>query len=187
MSGDAVMSGVVIWFTGLPASGKTTLAKRVAEQLRASGRPHCLLDSDEVRRTVTPHLGYSVAERNSFYDQLARMAGLLARQGQVVLVAATANRRRFRVWAREMAPRYFEVYVNTPVQECRTRDPKGLYKRAAATGSTAMPGGGAEYEVPEAPDIEASGGEDDVVPAILALLDKGGAGSLADADAPAAE
>jgi adenylylsulfate kinase len=157
-------SGVVVWFTGLPSSGKSTLARRTRAAL---GGGCVLLDGDEVRAELFPSLGYAAADRDAFYEALARLAALLARQGQVVLVAATAHRRAHRARARELAPRLVEVHVATLADECARRDAKGLYARAPRD----LPGGGLAYEVPEAAEIVARGGEDeravrDVVAAI---------------------
>jgi len=154
------MSGAVVWLTGLPSSGKSTLAARLLAQLVAAGRPAALLDGDEVRDALVPRPGYAPAERDSFYATLARLAALLARQGLVVLVAATANRRAHRAQARSLAPRFLEVYLDVPTDECRRRDAKGLYARAAQGKTRDLPGADAAYEVPESPDVVARGGED---------------------------
>ena len=88
--------GVVVWLTGLPSSGKSTLARRVAATLRAAGRAVALLDGDEVRACLVPSPGYDDAGRGAFYATLARLAALLAHQGLVVLVPATAHRAEYR-------------------------------------------------------------------------------------------
>ncbi len=155
------MSGLVVWLTGLPSSGKSTLARRVHERLPGA----ILLDGDEVRAAIAPDLGYTLPERDAFYAALARLAALLARQGRVVLVAATAHRRAYRDQARALAPRFVEVLVDVPAAECARRDAKGLYARAGA----ALPGAGVEYERPERPDVRAGGGHDEeAVRAIVA-------------------
>ncbi len=139
------MTGVVVWFTGPPSSGKSTLAVRVAAEL---DRP-VLLDGDEVREALRPPLGFTEEERDAFYETLARLAALLAQQGFVVLVAATAHRRFFRQRARALAPRFVEVFVATPLEECMRRDAKGLYARS----TTELPGGDVTYERPVAPEV----------------------------------
>ena len=151
------MSGTVVWITGLPASGKTTLAERVRARLAV---PSVLLDSDAIR-DVLGDGGYDPAQRDVFYRRLARLAGLLAAQGLVVLVAATSNLRRHRDAARSLAPRYLEVWVRTPVEEAERRDPKGLYARARRGDAPQLPGLGAPYEPPPAPDVVADGGLDE--------------------------
>jgi adenylylsulfate kinase len=167
-------AGVVIWITGLPASGKTTFAQRLRSELLARG-VCCvvLLDGDEVRRAVTPALGYNDRDRTAFYSGLGRMAALLARQGLLVIVSATSPLRRHRASARAVAPRFVEVWVRTPVDECERRDPKGLYQRARAGGMPSFPGVTAPYETPVEPEVVAEGGMDDIALAEVAddLLD----------------
>jgi adenylylsulfate kinase len=171
--GVVPVNGAVVWFTGLPSSGKSTLARAVQERLAAAGRSAALLDGDEVRDAMVPRPGYSAAEREAFYASLARLAALLARQGLVVLVAATAHRRVFREEARGLAPRFAEVFLDVPEEACRARDAKGLYAKAAAGDAASLPGAGIAYERPLAPDVLARGGEDAAaVEAVLAWVQK---------------
>ena len=168
------MSGAVVWFTGLPSSGKSTLAGRVAEALRAKGHTAvCMLDGDAVRSVIAPRHGYDPVSRDHFYDTLSGLAAMLAAQGLTVLVPATANLRAFRERARERAPRFIEVYVEVPVGEVTERDAKGLYAAQRAGSVAHMPGADAGYEAPEHPDVVARGGRDDealsrVVTAVMA-------------------
>ncbi len=147
------MSAAVIWLTGRPAAGKSTLALRVRDELRERGEAVLVLDSDELRDAVEPRYGYSKSSRDAFYSTLANLAALLAEQGHVVLVAATANHRRYRNRARERAPLFVEVFVDTPLSICKDRDPKGLYASASASNANQLPGVGAAYEVPEAAEV----------------------------------
>jgi adenylylsulfate kinase len=124
-----------------------------------------LLDGDEVRAALGRPAGAGPAERDAFYAALAALAALVARQGVAAVVAATANRAAHRDQARALAPRFVEVHVATPLDECRRRDPRGLYRRALAGEARDVPGVDAIYEVPRAPQVVASGGED---PAALA-------------------
>lgn len=153
------MSGVVVWFTGLPSSGKSTLAERVAGALRAEGRAALVLDGDAVRAALVPARGYDAAARADFYETLARLSALAARQGLIVLVAATANRRAFRARARELAPRFVEVYLEASAEECAARDAKGLYAASRGGALTEVPGAGVGYEPPEAPEVRVGSGE----------------------------
>ena len=150
--------GAVVWFTGLPRSGKSTLACAVRERLRESGTKAIMLDGDAVRAALVPAPGYDEAGRADFYDSLARLAALVAQQGLIVLVPATAHLAVFRAAARALAPRYIEVYVETPVDICRARPGGELYTDARALG--AVPGAGLSYEVPRAPEVRAQGGDD---------------------------
>ncbi len=123
-----------------------------------------------MRSAIVPPPGYTPEARDAFYATLARLAALLAAQGLVVLVPATAHRAAYRAHARALAPRFLEVHVGVPAEECRRRDAKGLYA-AAAAGLPDMPGTGVAYEVPEAPEVVASGGHDeDAAERVLALL-----------------
>jgi adenylylsulfate kinase len=173
-AGDAAgAAGAIVWFTGLPSSGKTTLARRVQAHFGRTGRVSVLLDSDELRDLLGAH-SYAPEDRAQFYRQLAALAVLLARQGLVVLVAATAPRREDRDRARGEvgAGRFNEVWVDTPLADCEARDPKGLYAQARRGDASELPGVGAEYEPPWAPEVIADGGVDDAaVAAIECRLD----------------
>ncbi|MBI1353338.1 MAG: adenylyl-sulfate kinase [Acidobacteria bacterium] len=145
--------GAVVWFTGLPSSGKSTLARAVQARLREISRPACLLDGDEVRDCLRPPPGYDAAGRDAFYESLARLAALLAGQGLLVLAPATAHRRAYVERARRLAPAFLEVFVDTPLEECERRDAKGLYARARRGEIPHFPGVGEPFEAPEAPDF----------------------------------
>jgi adenylylsulfate kinase len=165
------MRGRIVWFTGLPASGKTTLARRVQQHLRRF--TSCvLLDSDELREVLGIH-GYAAADRDSFYVVLGRLALSLAAQGQVVLVAATAAHRAYRDAVRTAMPGFIEVHVTATVDECALRDPKGLYRGARAGDAPTLPGVGAPYEPPVAPEVVARGGfDDDAMTAVVRQLER---------------
>jgi adenylylsulfate kinase len=161
------MTGVVVWLTGLPSSGKSTLARAVRDRLLGQGTSPCILDGDVLRAIIAPTLGYSEEERSQFYATLARLAAELAQQGLVVLVPATAHLKEYRQMARQLAPRFIEVWVTTPLRECQARDPKGLY--AAATAAGLLPGVNVRYEEPDHAELLANGGED--LEAIERMLD----------------
>lgn len=162
------MKGWVVWITGLPASGKSTLARRIQARLREERIPSVLLDGDEVREALEPNPAYEPPARDAFYAALARLAAAIARQELVVLVAATANRQRHREKARKLAPRFLEVYLDTPLEECLRRDAKGLYARAREGRAPSLPGLGEPYESPPHPDVVAHGGQSD--PAVEEVL-----------------
>ena len=163
------MSGAIIWFTGLPASGKSTLARRVHAHFAATGRVSALLDGDELRN-ILGFQSYAAEERERFYRSLGQLAALLANQGIVVLVAATAPRRQDRDRARALVTgegAFLEVWVKTPLSECEHRDPKGLYAQARRGAAKDLPGIGAVYESPLAPEVIADGGLDDAAVAAI--------------------
>ncbi len=160
MADDA--KGAVVWITGRPQSGKSTFALSLAAALRGEGRAACVLDGDVVRHVLVPEPGYDEAGRDAFYATLAGLAGALAAQPLVVVVAATAHLRKFRVRARELvhAP-FFEVFVSASEAECRARDSKGLYAAADAGEMPSLPSAALAYEPPEAADFVATGGHDE--------------------------
>lgn len=165
--------GAVVWFTGLPASGKTTLAHRVKARLDASGRPALVLDSDELRDALAV-TAYDAGPRGAFYRAVAGLAVIVARQGLVALVAATAAKRAARDLARArlggLAP-FYEVWVDTPLAECESRDPKALYAAARRGELPDFPGIGVPFEPPLEPEVCAAGGWDAAaLDQILALL-----------------
>ncbi|WP_242372370.1 adenylyl-sulfate kinase [Anaeromyxobacter sp. SG26] len=150
--------GAVVWVTGLPSSGKSTFARRLRARLAARGRPAALLDGDAVRAALHPAPGYEPAARAAFYETLGDLALLLAADGLVAVVAATASRRAFRDRVRARAPRFVEVHLAVPAELCAARDPKGLWARARAGEAPELPGAGRAYEPPGAPGGGAPGG-----------------------------
>ncbi|MCD6443617.1 adenylyl-sulfate kinase [Candidatus Bathyarchaeota archaeon] len=149
-SGEA---GWVMWVTGLPSSGKSTLARGVAERLRRLGVKVEVLESDELRRVLTPNPSYSEEERRWFYGVLVYIAGLLARNGVNVIIDATGNRRAYRELARKRFERFVEVYVRCPLEVCMRRDVKGLYRKALEGVVKTLPGLQTPYEEPRNPEI----------------------------------
>ena len=170
MSGDS-SRGCVVWLTGKPSSGKSTLARHVADALRARDRAACVLDGDRVRAALVPSPSYDERGRDDFYASLAHFAALLAEQGLVVVVAATAHRRSYRDRARSIARRYLEVHVDTPADEVARRDDKGLYAAVREGRLHDVPGADLPYEPPLAADVRARGGDDPAaVDRIVALV-----------------
>ena len=159
------MSGVVVWLTGLPSSGKSTLARAIAA---ASEEPALVLDGDEVREALVPRHGYDPDARAAFYETLGRLAALAARQGLCVLVPATASLRAYRERARALAPAFVEVFVDTPPAECEARDAKGLYRDPVARAR--LPGLGAPFEPPLAPDLVVRPTDTDAAARVLGLV-----------------
>jgi adenylylsulfate kinase len=144
--------GWAIWLTGLPASGKTTLALALQARLRQLGTPSVVLDSDVLRLILAEVPRYDESSRTEFYTRLVQLAEMLVRQQMNVIIAATAGRRSYRLFARTRIPRFAEVWVKCPLELCRHRDPKGLYARALAGEIHNLPGINNEYEEPIAPE-----------------------------------
>lgn len=140
-----------IWLTGLPASGKSTIAACLKRALAALGVNAAVLESDSLRKILTPNATYSDEERDRFYQQMADLGALLTANGIPVIFDATANRRAYRDRARARIPRFAEIYVDCPLEICMARDPKGIY-RAGGQGGT-VPGLQTAYEPPEHPAL----------------------------------
>lgn len=145
--------GFAIWITGLPASGKSTIARGLKPQIEASGMTVEVLESDEVRRMLTPEATYSQAERDLFYRALALMGAKLVVHGVTVIFDATASRREYRDFARALIPRFIEVAVECPLETCMQRDYKGTYQRGQRGESSTVPGLQKPYESPLRPDL----------------------------------
>ncbi len=144
----------VLWFTGLSGSGKSTLANLVERQLHALGRHTYVLDGDRLRHGLNADLGFAAADRAENVRRIGEVAGLMQDAGLIVLVSAISPYRADRARARAAAGgRFLEIFVDTPLAECRLRDPKGLYARAAAGGIPGFTGLDAPYEAPEAPEV----------------------------------
>ena len=148
--------GFVVWFTGLPGSGKTTLARGVAEKLREKGFRVEVIDGDWARKTISLGAGFTREERRIHLHRIAWVARLLARNGVIVLCSFVSPYREVRRMIREIieeeAP-FIEIYVQCPLEECIRRDPKGLYKKALRGEIKHFTGISDPYEPPENPDI----------------------------------
>ncbi len=152
---EAPSSGRVIWLTGVPASGKTTVANGALAVLRAAGIHACTLDGDVLRRGLSSDLGYSREQRREAVRRAAHVAHVLSEQGQVVLVALVSPYADDRAAARALFPAgtFMEVYVHAPLATCRARDPKGHYSLSAAGGLSGLTGVDSPYEPPSAPEL----------------------------------
>lgn len=146
--------GCVIWLTGLPSSGKSTIAEALGEKLRARGERVEILDGDLVRENLSKGLGFSKKDRDINVRRIGFVAHLLARNGVKVITAAISPYRAIRAEVRELAAGDFlEVYVATPLEECERRDVKGLYARTRRGEMSGLTGIDAPYEPPMNPEI----------------------------------
>jgi len=152
----AVPPGGIVWLTGLSGAGKTTLARALEVELRRSGRAVCVLDGDIVRRGLCSDLGFSPADRQENIRRVSSVARLFADAGLICIVALISPYRRDRARARAAAPadRFLEVFVNSSLEVCERRDPKGLYARARAGELKDFTGISAPYEPPLAAEVE---------------------------------
>jgi adenylylsulfate kinase len=146
-------SSIAIWLTGLPASGKSTIAAALKPQLEALGLSVDVLESDTVRRTLTPVATYSQMERDLFYRALAFMGAKLVSHGVTVIFDATANRRVYRDFGRSLIPKFIEVAVECPLELAMQRDYKGTYQRGQRGESSTVPGLQDPYEAPLNPEV----------------------------------
>jgi bifunctional enzyme CysN/CysC len=142
-------NGAVVWLTGLPASGKSTLARALERRLFGNGGSPVLLDGDTLRAGLNSDLGFSAADRTENIRRLAEVATHLARNGHIAIVAAVSPSREDREAARRIADTAFrEIYVATPAEVCESRDPKGHYAKARAGSLPAFTGTGNDYQPP---------------------------------------
>jgi len=148
----------VLWFTGLPASGKSSIARALERRLFADGCQTMLLDGDQVRHGLNGDLGFSPEDRTENIRRVGEVAALFFRQGALTLCTFVSPFREDRERARALVPegRFFEVFVDTPLEECERRDPKGLYARARKGEIAHMTGLSSPYEVPQNPEIRLS-------------------------------
>ena len=168
------MSGAVVWLTGLPSAGKSTIAAALARRLGSESRPVEVLDGDVVRAELCADLGYSRADRNENVRRIGYVAALLARHGVVAVCPVVSPYRAARDDVRERVGEGFvEVYVSTPLEVCAERDVKGLYARQRAGAMTGLTGVDDPYEPPVAPEVVVPAHEiavDDAVDWIVKVL-----------------
>ena len=150
---DMQQRGFTLWFTGLSGSGKSTLSELVEERLRARGRSVEVLDGDIVRTHLSKGLGFSRKDRDTNIKRIAFVCSLLTRNRVACISAAIAPYREAREWARKEIGNFVEVYVKCPIEVCRQRDVKGLYKLADEGRLKAFTGVDDPYEEPEHPDL----------------------------------
>jgi adenylyl-sulfate kinase len=170
-------SGATLWFTGLPASGKSTIAAGVEAELLSQRRSAYVLDGDNLRHGLNGDLGFSAADRTENVRRTAEVSALLADAGVVVLVALVSPYRADRAAARAAHESrglpFFEVHVATTLEECEARDPKGLYARARSGELRGLTGVDDPYEPPEEAELVVGGGGEptgDAVARVLAAL-----------------
>jgi len=149
--------GFAIWLTGLPASGKTAVAEGIIRRLEELYEIKVVhLESDALRKVLTPEPLYSVSEREWFYDVIVYMGEMLTKHGINVIIDATGNRTAHREKARNSMARFLEVYVRCPLKTCMERDPKGIYRLAQLGKATTVPGIQDVYEEPVAEHVIAN-------------------------------
>lgn len=145
--------GFTLWFTGLPCSGKTTLADLAADELRKRGVPVERLDGDIVRKGLTRDLGFSKEDRQKNIERITFVSKLLSRNNVGVLASFISPYRGVRDNVRKEVTNFVEVFVNCPVEVCEKRDVKGMFKKARRGEITNFTGVDDPYETPTDPEI----------------------------------
>ncbi len=145
--------GFTIWFTGLSGAGKSTLAGAIEEHLGAHGRNVEVLDGDIVRTHLSKGLGFSREDRDTNIKRIAFVCSLLTRNGVICISAAISPYREARQWARNEIGNFVEVYLKCPIEVCRQRDVKGLYKLVDEGKIKGFTGVDDPYEEPEYPEL----------------------------------
>ena len=145
--------GVTIWLTGLPSSGKSTLAHALSRELKARNLPVEILDGDVVRTHLSKGLGFSREDRDLNVKRIGFVGGLLTKYGVFVIVAAVSPYREARDWCRRQIGNFVEIFVETPVAVCEERDVKGLYQKARAGEIQGFTGVDDVYEKPLHPEV----------------------------------
>ncbi len=164
--------GFVLWFTGLPCSGKTTVADKVAEKLKACGMKVERLDGDIVRKSLTRDLGFSKEDRDKNIERVTFVAKLLSRNGVAVLPAFVSPYIGARDNARNETTNFIEVYVKCSVEACEKRDVKGMYQKAREGIIKEFTGVDDPYEEPPNPEIIIETDKETVEESTQKVLDK---------------
>ena len=163
--------GIVVWFTGLSGSGKSTIAARVYEKLQNRQVRVEWLDGDVTRQTLCKDLGFSKRDRNTNIERVSYVAGILSKHGVIVLATYISPYRRQRRFARRQAENFAEVYVKASVKECERRDVKGLYKKARAGKIENFTGISDPYEKPTQPELVIDTKKDTVAESSQRIID----------------
>ncbi|MEI8655184.1 MULTISPECIES: adenylyl-sulfate kinase [Vibrio] len=154
----------VLWFTGLSGAGKSTIAGALETRLAQLGYHTYLLDGDNVRHGLCSDLGFSEQDRRENIRRIGELAKLMADAGLIVLTAFISPHRAERQMVRDLLPEseFMEVYVNTSLEVCEQRDPKGLYKKARAGEIANFTGIDSAYEAPLDPEIDLPAGDENI-------------------------
>lgn len=165
--------GAVLWFTGLSASGKSTLAHAVEETLYQKGCRTFVLDGDNVRHGLNRDLGFSLEDRDENLRRVGETAKLFLEAGTIVLAAFISPLRSEREMIRTLMPHgdFFEIYCEAPIDVCEQRDPKGLYERARKGEIKEFTGISSPYEPPVKPELKVNTGQQSLDKSVLQVLE----------------
>lgn len=164
-------AGCTVWFTGLPCSGKTTVARLALQKLERLGIPAELLDGDELRKDLSAGVGFSKEDRAKHLKRVSYLCQRLTKHGVVVLASVISPYRENRDHARALiGDRFVEVYMDAPLEVCIRRDVKGMYKKAFAGELQGFTGVSDPYEKPESPELVLRTAEEPVERSVEKLL-----------------
>src|SRR5262245_19990818 len=169
--------GAVLWFTGLSASGKSTVANTVDHKLHAMGKRSFVLDGDNIRMGLNKNLGFSADDRAENIRRIGEVGKLFVGSGVIAITAFISPYRRDRDAVRALLEpgEFIEIFMDTPIEICEQRDPKGLYKKARAGQIKGFTGIDDPYEAPEKPELVLDGGKksiDDLADEVIAFLNE---------------
>lgn len=164
--------GFTLWFTGLSGAGKSTLSEAIEHRLKASGQKVEVLDGDVVRTHLSKGLGFSREDRDTNIKRIAFVCSLLTRNDVICISAAISPYREARQWAREQIGNFVEVYVKCPIEVCRQRDVKGLYKLVDEGKLKGFTGVDDPYEEPEHPELVVETDQENVEESIRRIFAK---------------
>ena len=159
-----------MWFTGLPCSGKSTLATRTAELLKERGLKVERLDGDVMRAGLSKDLGFSKRDRDINIDRVIAVAEILNRNGICVVASFVSPYRAKRQEVRDTLKNFVEIHVDCPLEECERRDTKGMYRRARAGEIENFTGVSDPYEEPEHPEVTVHTDRDDIHDSLAKIL-----------------
>lgn len=164
----------ILWFTGLSGAGKSTIADRLEQKLQSMGRRTYLLDGDNVRHGLNKDLGFTDQDRVENIRRVGEVAKLMIDAGLITLVSFISPFRSERLMARDLVEpgEFFEIFVDTPLEVCEARDPKGLYKKARSGALKNFTGIDSDYEAPENPEIRLKSGEQTVDAMVEQIIDQ---------------
>jgi len=175
--------GAILWFTGLSASGKSTVANTVDHKLHALGKRSFVLDGDNIRMGLNKNLGFSAEDRAENIRRIGEVAKLFASAGVITTTAFISPYRKDRDAVRELLPEgeFIEIFMDASLETCEARDPKGLYKKARAGQIKGFTGIDDPYEAPEKPELVLDGNNksiDELADEVIAFLEAKGLLSL---------
>lgn len=166
------MRGITIWFTGLPCSGKSTLARMTFEKLGGMGFPVEFLNGDELRKHFSAGVGFSKEERSSHLKRVSYLCQMLTKHGVIVIASFVSPYRENRDYARGlMGDRFVEVFTDSSLEACMKRDVKGMYKKALAGEIKQFTGVSDPYERPERPELLLKTDQEPAAESLKRLLD----------------